>query len=63
MLKWKRLQFLAAVLSLIGALGFAGGFFAMYGLLSWVPRSVELPLGWLVGIPVDSKGRIYCGTR
>jgi hypothetical protein len=61
--RWKRLKLLAAGLSLIGALGFAAGFFAMYGLLSWIPRSVELPLGWLVGIAVDSKGRIYCGTQ
>lgn len=63
MLKWWPLKLLAAGISLIGAVGFAAGFFAMYGLLTWVPRSVELPLGWLVGIALDSKGHIYCGTQ
>lgn len=35
----------------------------MFGVLSWIPKSIEFPLGSLVGIAVDPAGQIYCGTQ
>lgn len=63
MKKWqKRLRYLAISLLILGSIGWVGGFFIGTQLIT-VPEHVELPLGDLLGITVDSSGRIYCGLQ
>jgi len=53
----------AYLLLLLGGVGLFGGTFASFGWLSFIPTSVEFPLGDLSGIAVDSSGHIYCGAQ
>ena len=52
----------AALLLVLGGVGWFGGAFAMLTRPEWLSGRVELPLGDLSGIAVDGQGRIYCGS-
>ncbi len=53
------LRLLAAILLILGGIGWFSGIFSM----SWAGSNYEMPLGDLEGIAVDSSGNIYCGAQ
>lgn len=52
----------ARLLRYIGIIGFLSGSITFLNLNMKIPNSIEMPLGDLSGLAVDSDGNIYCTT-
>ena len=58
----KMLRRLAAVLLVLGLIGWFGAFLCCFWLSRVAPADVEFPLAELKAVALDSRGRIYCAT-